>query len=863
MTDTETNSHEVEVLPYVSTWSHELVGDVVLLADGSYGAAWEITPFDLLTFDEKNILDLEGHIYGLLASLPYGSYMLNNDADHNQAGAYYQIINFRNSDFDRDFDRIDSVTKGRSGISADAVSEHNNHLRNQSRRGSFIKRKPILFVRYYPEQATAASSASIFKFLSYSIKPSAVAELVTGRRIKQLSNDLANIESVMLGGSLSPKRLNEQALRRVLYDYLNPLSGGAGVPLDPAFTLRSQVMPDFTPGHFMFELDGMWHAVLSMRTLPSVISSCSGAMFKSFEGDVVMNFTIYPQHLAEKRIAVKKRSMKMGFTEPNIQKGKRDIAAAEEHLKNGSTYGVGSTHVVLRHTDPEILRLKIRNTMSEFSRIDGIEGKPERKSAPAIFFSACVPFACGPSFEKLSHRARLQELPWLANLAPIFGGYSGTATRPVFTAPTLDNPQSIFTFDPFDESQLNWNAMLIGKSGSGKSTLVIRLMSSFTLYEPLLFLIEKGSDGKSSYKRFTELHGGQHFTVSTVTPLCINVFDSRHIDRNKSSELGALVSGALSFCEALASDMSTAEYSQLSLFVRKLFEEHEVFYMTNLVDALLDGDEDAQSLAKKLQLFTKQGAYGAFVDGDTSISLDTDISSFDLDGIYDERRLMPAYFMAIDMLIQRKVKENPTKKHLTLYDEVWKPLEYESVRKMLLNKNRTIRKQGAGGAVYYVDQLVSTFESFDETRKILQQTTNWFLLEMERADIPSLHAAGFTEEEMKIAGELKTEPGKLSTAYARHIDKGMPRGAVIISDVTPLNYSIMTNDGDDGIVFEALKSEMAAKGESHADTDVVRAFALLLPKGIRPILGLVREEQERDRSVPILKAIRSIQSRGY
>ena len=852
-----------EVLPYVSTWTHEMVGDVVLLADGSYGVAWELTPFDLLTFDDDNTLTLENHIYSLLAALPYGSYRLNADEDHKQAGAYYQLISFRSDDFSREFERMDSVTIGRNDLPAKAVHEHNEYIKYLARNGVFVKRRPILFLRYYPEQKNAKQASNYLSFLSYSVKPSAIAELVTGQRIRQLANELLNIEGVMRQGSLSPARLNATALRRVLYDFLNPASQTAGVPLDLNYTLRSQVFPDFTPGHYMFELDGVWHAVLSLRTLPSTITSCSGNFFKMADGDVIMNFTIFPTSLTERIIKIKRRSMKVSFAEPNIREGKRDIEEADNMLKQGTTFGVASLHVLLRDADPDKLQLKVRNTMALFSRIDGIECRPERRSAPAIFFSACVPFACGPAFEKLSYRAKLNALPWIANLLPIFGGFSGTATRPVLSAPTMDNPQSIYTYDPFDESQVNWNTMLIGKSGSGKSTFVIRMMLSFLLYNPLLFFIEKGTQGCSSYRRFSLINGGKHFEISRTNPHCINVFDATHIDTTDETALSGVVSFATSFCEILAGDLESGEFSALSIAIRNLFADHDKYYMTDLCEHLSRGDEDSVKVAKKLALFTKKGALGEFVDGDTSIVLDVDIASFDLDGIYDEPRLLPAYFMAIDHLIRRRIKECPTQKHITLYDEVWKPLEFPSVRKMLLGKNRTVRKEYGGGAVFYVDQLVSTFDDYPETRKILQQTTNWFLLEMERPDIPLLEKAGFTKREQEVVSKLKTEPGKSSTAYARYVDSGMPRGAVIINDVTPLNYAIMTNDGDDLRVFSELENELKRKGMPHEIQDVIKAFAELLPKGVRPLLASVREIMEQNKDLNMLDAVREAQRRIY
>lgn len=843
----ETNENSPHnILPYVSTWSNEMVGPVVLMADGSYGVAWELVPFDMDTLAEKDVLRLENHIYQLMSSLPHGSAEMAGDKDRKAAGAFFQFINFHSTDFSHDIDRMRRAVMDYAGLGGDALRQRVQEIERMALQGHFSRRRPILLMRYYPEQKKLSGNPLFlaWNFLNYSLEPSKIAALVTGRRLTQLAGDISIVESVMAGGSLAPRRMDEQELRELIYYYLNPASRAAAAPFDPSQTLRSQVMGDLLPGHMAFKLDDVWHAVITMRTLPNIIHSCSGSLFKYTEGDVVMNFCVQPPDITSKEFKRLERTMKWSIGDEEAMEGRKEIPEARNILHEGAPFGRASWHVVLRDEDIERLRIKVRNTMSLFSRIDGIEGRPERHSAPVIFFSACIPFACGPHFEKVGHRAKPSALIWLSNLSPIFGTYAGTATRPVLAEATENLPRGIFMFDPFDEHQVNWNGMVIGKSGSGKSTFLIRLMQAFNAYRPLIFITDKGG----SYERFVIVNGGRHYKVTKNHPVCVNVFDRQDLPDTEET-VSAVSDFAAFFIEMLIGEMTNEEYGLLGNTIMAQVSARKVSYLHELRDALNQKGEIGQRLAARMGLYIRgEGPLGAFVDGDNELDLSVTPVSIDLDGIYDDERLLPAYFMAIEQR-KRQVLGRPEfagRKHFHLFDEVWKPLQYEPIRNRLMGMNRTIRKEYGGGCVYYADQMIETYLQWPETAKMLKQTTNWFMLEMEPADLPNLSEAGFTEAEVEIMREkVKTVPGRYSMTYARHMDKGLPRGAIIRNEPSPLMYAIMTTDGEDVAVMRELEQRAIEQGAApdEALEMAIRQFADILPRGIRPYSERLKQLQ--------------------
>ena len=856
---------KLEVLPYLALYESRIAGPVVLMADGSYGVGWEIASYDLTIFDEKMIDDLETQIVRLIHSLPHGSVPMEKDPDHGRLGAYFQIINQRVSEFSDVFGRLRSMrTDSGQGLAREIAMEQVRLMETLAREGSFVRRRVFLLMRYYPDRTTGRRPWWPVSYLHFDLSLSSTRRILRERTMRALRNEIGVVEGVMASSSLSPRRLDTDELFHMLYRAFNPATPAGNIAPDPRQTLRSQVLGDFEPGKMLFKLDGLWHAVVTLRSMPAEIGSCGGALFQAADGDVIMNINAYPAHIAEKFLEGAKRKNRLNTG----KEGKLAAAELEQAIamaKAGQAFANASWHVVLRDEDPHALETKIRNTIRLFSDIHGMEGRLERYSSPVIFFSMCVPFASSPLTERLNRRNKIVAVPWAANLAPVFGPYSGTATRPVFLAPTATNPPNLFTFDPFDETQPSWNTMILGAPGAGKTTLILRIMLSLALYNPLVFIVDR----KGSFAWIARLLGGRHYRITPGNPVCINPFDvgdgrpdGTEAQREQWHHHTNFIA---TFLRILADGIAPDEEGAASRAVQRLFaaRDYQPFTMSDLIGELREREGEAGArLATRLAAFSREGTHGAFFDGEGQLALDdASFVSADLGALMDVPRLGTAYFMALDHLFARRAAREPGRNHVYVYDEAWAFLDNPHARRTLEAKNRLLR--ALGGAVWYADQAISTFQRTEEGQAIIGTTTNWFILQLQHQEAERLREVGFTEREVQIVKALRTEPGRFARAYARTVRNGLPLGAVLETITAPMLYAVMTNDALDAQVRQAILREIAGTDDEAGATveelqQAIRRFAHLLPQGTRPLMPRIRAMQEKYPDMPLLDIIRSI-----
>ena len=855
-------------LPYIDTWHN-----FVLMADGSFGVAWELTPIDLFTFDTSMVLDLERKLNSLFVQAPAGSVLLKYDEDFNAAGCFFQIISQQSKDYSDVVARIRRSIHTDNAIIKDVALESAGYIDKIAAAEGFSRRRLFLLMRYYPELDEPTNL--VRHFLRPTLSEARLKAMFREKVLRFLDNEMGVIQGALDATGLMPRLLDDVEISQFIYSFLNPSMLGGSVSKDKSQTLRSRVAPEFEPDHYMFQVDGLYHAVITLRSLPHTVSSCSGNMLTNVDGDIICCFANTPRGLMRKQLEGDKKLLRFtAISDKDAVFALDDNEQADYMLAQGTDFATASWHVLLKDKSQDGLALKVKNTLTAFSSMDGTEGRPEKSASPIVYFSNVVPFANSPQTERHSGRNKRVALPWLANLAPLYGPYIGTASRPVLTMPTFSDPQSVFMFDPFDPNNLNWNTIVIGVPGSGKSTFVVKLALAFMLHDPLLFFIDKGG----SFESMALASGGTHTKLSTTQAKCINVFDLRGLHPSQGSDQAESVDGAItfaiSFVDTLCQGLDNEEYGVVSTLLRHMYAERDfaTYYMSDLLEELNKERDNTNlpesqraiysRLANKIALFTKKGAYGKFFDGDTEIDLEPSVQSYDMGNIYDDARLAAPYFMALDRALSARAAQEFGRKHIFFYDEAWAPMSVDSCRKAMMDKNRTLRKEG--GATWYMDQVLGTFLDTPEGQKMVATTTNWFLLQMNGNDIANLKEAGFTSRELEVAARLETVPGKFSLSYARTVVRGIPRGSMLKNSPTPLLYAIMTTDADDRVLRKLLIKEYT-KSEKPTMTEIseaLRELAHLVPFGCRGCIDTIREFQEEFPGLDILTTVRKLKSLG-
>ena len=190
--------------------------------------------------------------------------------------------------------------------------------------------------------------------------------------------------------------------------------------------------------------------------------------------------------------------------------------------------------------------------------------------------------------------------------------------------------------DLWDQSLSSYNAVVSGASGSGKSFLSNVLLKRLSdLGDISTFIIDIGA----SYKRLTELQGGQYFTFDLNGKNAFNPLGNVSL-RDPSS-----VEAAVDIVAAIVGDSKTgiAKYERnilLQELSEILIQKPDGLNLSILRNVWLKSDSAfLKNAATILYGWTEDRAYGRLLDNNNSLKADAKWVCFDLRGLNDHVEL--------------------------------------------------------------------------------------------------------------------------------------------------------------------------------------------------------------------------------
>lgn len=782
-----------------------------ILFDGSLVGGIRVRMIDIECFDEAEINQFTKGLRSALNSI--------------SEGISLQFVLGVRSDFS------DVIEKHTAGKAADVhplvrsiASYREKSLRNGIERGDLYR--PELFV-YVRTPIVEAKKISIFKkkelFSDESSRVYQETSETLGQNIDTLVSSFENI-------GLACQELTKIEIQKNVYEFLNPKrSRSEPAPLvktsnepdiekdvlDEVEWLASQsprsqlVFGDLVLGFEQFTLDGFYHRVISLKTLPEMTFAGQLANFLRlpFHYDLILSFEVPPQgaemaKLQQKRKMAHSMAVTSGGKASDLESESKLSSTEElirELLNTGQRiYAVQMCLVLKAPATPEgakKMNREVREVLSRFRALHGAEGLEESVGAWKILKGIL------PAAPIKLERARKMKTNNLADFLPVYGPREGDRDPVVIFRNRLNG---LVSFNPFDPGLPNYNCLVTGSSGAGKSFLNNCILLQELARNLRVFIIDIGG----SYKKLTEALGGQYLEINLSDQYRINPFDIPNPHEEPSNQK---VKSLLACIESMVTEDEKARLPKLdrALLERAIIELYknrrtkgEIPVLSDLAVYLSAIDEPSmKAVAKMLYLWTGERPFGRLLDGPGSLRTDAPICTFDLKGLSAYPDLQSVMILILTDFILTQVEADRTSKKRIILDEAWELLKSNAAASFMEYCARTLRKTGSG--ITFITQGVEEIASSPIGPAILNNTATKFVL-LQRGDSEILRdTLRLNNQELDIVHSLGQKKGEFSEGF---MIEGDHRQVVRIFP-SPFEYWLSTSDAQDNAYLAELRTQ--------------------------------------------------------
>ena len=796
-----------EELPY---W--DFVDDPLahaILFDGSLVGGLKVSLIDIECFDESKTNHLTLGLRSALNSVSEGT-------------SLQFVLGVRSDYTDTLKAHKDGKTPGIHPLVESIASFREKKLMSAMSDGELYR--PELFV-YVRVPAVQAKSVSIFNKKELFSEKSAEAYEET---VEALGQNIETIISSFGSLGLSCRELNREELIQNIYTFLNPKrSSCEPTPLVKTFdeldlekdvldevdwlatqSPREQlVFGDLVLGFEQFTLDGYYHRVVTLKTLPEVTYAgmISEFLRLPFHYDLIVSLDVPPQademaKLQQKRKMAHSMAVTSGNKASDLESETKLSSTEElirELLNTGQRIYATQLSVILKApATPEgakILNRNVREVLARFRSLQGAEGLEESVGAWKVLKGSL------PAAPLSLERARKMKTNNLADFLPVYGPREGDLDPVVLFRNRLNG---LVSFNAFDPGLPNYNSLVTGSSGAGKSFLNNCILLQELARGLRVFIIDIGG----SYKKLTEALGGQYLEINLSDQYRINPFDLANPLEEPSNQK---IKSLLACIESMVSEDDKAKLPKLdrALLERAIIElyksrraEGEVPTLGDLARCLSTFEEESmRAIAKMLYLWTGERPYGRLLDGQGSLRTDASICTFDLKGLSSYPDLQSVMILILTDFILTQVEGDRTSKKRIILDEAWELLKSNAAASFMEYCARTLRKTGSG--ITFITQGVEEIVASPIGPAILNNTATKFIM-LQRGDSEVLRETlKLNNQELNLIHSLGQKKGEYSEGF---MIEGDHRQVVRIYP-SPFEYWLSTSDAQDNAYLAELK----------------------------------------------------------
>lgn len=770
-----------------------------ILSDGSVSAGIELLPLDIECFDESRINQLTLGLRAFTNSLPEGTtaqFLVKVESDVEEVLKKHCKLVSTENEF---LKRLDE--------------KRSQHLLDQIQAESIFRPRLFFFLRTSGIQKPNAFSFSQTKKFSSEFEKNYEDQVQTlGQAIESASGILSSL-------GFSTSRCERDDLVQILYSYFNPKRSQeiAQPTISPRLTDLDDISPraqvvfgDLILDREDFILDQRRTRVLTLKTLPEMTfgGMMSSFLALPFKYELIFSFRIQDQAKEMKALESKRRmAHSLSSTASNrvsdLESESRLSQTTDlirELIETGQRIYQAEMVLVLRESatieGEKKLNLRTKEVLSRFKTLSGSEGVQETVGAWKVFKSD-LPLA------PLSLvRAKAMKTNNLVDFLPLYGAATGDENPVCLTKTRLG---TLYSYDPYSSRLSNFNILTTGSSGSGKSFANNFLMLQQIARGSRLYVIDIGG----SYKKMTEVLGGQYFEINLSGKYVINPFELLNPADPPS---GDRLKGFVSIIEQMVVDhgekLNRFDRVQLEAALTTVFEKarNEATprspMLTDLArHCLNDSEESLRRIGKLLFPWVGKTPYGKLLDGDGKIAVDKSVVAFDLKGLSQYPDLQSVMILILTNFILEQVENDRTVPKRVLLDEAWELLKSPAASSFMEYAARTFRKTGSG--ITFITQGVEEIIASGMGPAILNNTATKLVM-LQKGDTNVLREAlKLNSQELRLIQSLEQRKGQFSEGF---LMEGESRQIIRI-EPSPLEYWISTSDARDNQFLNQMREE--------------------------------------------------------
>lgn len=319
-----------------------------------------------------------------------------------------------------------------------------------------------------------------------------------------------------------------------------------------------------------------------------------------------------------------------------------------------------------------------------------------------------------------------------ANIAPLQGEWKGMKSPCMLLIGRRGQP---FYWDPFANTEGNYNVAVIGKSGSGKSVFMQELVASIAGGGGQVIVIDDGY----SFMNSCRLQGGDFIEFSGDSEICLNPFSI--IDANAFYGDPEYREGALSMICGLVQQMCRTktdtddfENAHIEHAVTEVWQTKGTDGEINDVGKVLEAhaDDRIRDLGHMLHPCMHGGVYARYWNGECTLKIGSHLTVFELSGIKTRKDLQGLVMMMMMFLASDSMYHGDRqRKSAIVIDEAWDLLHGPASKIFIEGLARRARKYN--GSLITGTQTVNDYYKNDAALASYENT-DWICFLAQKAD---------------------------------------------------------------------------------------------------------------------------------
>ncbi len=389
-----------------------------------------------------------------------------------------------------------------------------------------------------------------------------------------------------------------------------------------------------------------------------------------------------------------------------------------------------------------------------------------------------------------------------SNLLPLQGEWHGTASPALILA---GRRGQLFTWSPFD-SPSNYNICVLGQSGAGKSVFMEEIVMGLLGLGGRIIVLDIGR----SYQKLGQLLKAQFIRITNQSgtdaqPLSLNPFSDLGMGREHDQDYRntlTMIKQVLISMLSPSGTLNDLENSYLEMALDAVTSQKGPETEVSDVAAwfLAHADPRVNDMGTRLYTFTKEGVFGTFFTGKSTISFTNPLIIVEFEDIKENKELSAVILQTLIANISNLVYrgDRKTKSGLVI-DECWEFIKGKAGEALIEGASRTFRKyqwlllMGSQNAEDFHKSLAAKAAFNNSAWKCYLSQPNEAFKAFEKEELITSPAM------LNVLRTVKMNPGKYGEALIVS-DSGYAVGRLLLDPFSLMLYSTKADE------FSAVES---------------------------------------------------------